>query len=689
MATRTWWINASQSAEHATEHGVLWAPALNKAGLSVPDWTRVLDIKKGDGVLLVVSRKGIVALGVAVSDAIEGVKPESYPDVRGPDGFLVDVSLSKLKKPIKRDDIPTSIRMAGGEGPFTVDGTVKLGYCFPFPQVGDVPELEPIASAIDLVHDAVSWREGRRRSIAVYVDESGRSNLDFAKRQGWWGWKSAGEDAREVAVGDRVVFAAGFPGGSPPANPALFRQGGFGEVLVGTVSKKVQETSEPIMPDELQGDEVLYPDRIRFSDEESLGELSCETFADRFGEDGLEAVRMSASHGGNAKLFGVGAPALLHVELEDSALARSSAQTGLSVDAVARSSLPSAASAFVQAVVESGLRFGDDEEVFVRDFLVSAMTKRFVILTGLSGSGKTRLALALGQWFGESRHEIVAVRPDWSGPEPLLGYPNALLPSRNGQAAWDSPPALRFMLKAAADPSRAHLLILDEMNLAHVEQYFADVLSGMESREGVLPNLGRDDDGHWRQRTDPERLAMPNNLFIVGTVNVDETTFGFSPKVLDRANTVEFRVSTDALDETAEVAAVAEGSPADVAGILYGATEALLPDAPVSMVAHLRSLHRLLVTHGREFGHRTFHEALRFARMLEVIDHGDADHATDVQILQKVLPRIAGSIRQVEGVLAEIIDFCGDGEGRFPLAKDKANRMLSRGKVDGYTAFAE
>lgn len=688
MAATTWWINASESAEHATEHGLLWAPARNKAGRSESSWTRVLEIKQGDGVLLWVSRKGIVALGVAVSDAVEGDKPEEYPDTRGPEGFRVDVSLSKLKRPIKRDDIPTSVRMGGGDGPFTVNGTVKFGYCFPFPHVSSVPELAPIERGVSLVHDAVRRREHERRSIAVYVDESGRSNLDFAKKEGWWGWKSASEDARMVTVGEQVVFAAGFPGGLP-ANPAIFRQGGFDEVLVGTVSEHVQENSEPVMPDELQGDEVLYPDRIRFSDVESLGELSCETFADRFGEDGLEAVRMSASHGGNAKLFGVGAPALLHVELQGSAPARSSAQTGLSVDAVARSGLPSAASAFVQAVVESGLRFGDDEEVFVRDFLVSAMTKRFVILTGLSGSGKTRLALALGQWFGESRHEIVAVRPDWSGPEPLLGYPNALLPSRDGQAAWDSPPALRFMLKAAADPSRAHLLILDEMNLAHVEQYFADVLSGMESREGVLPNLGRDDDGHWRQRTDPARLAMPNNLFIVGTVNVDETTYSFSPKVLDRANTVEFRVSTDALDETAEVSDVAEGSPADVAGILYGATEALLPDAPVSVVTHLRSLHRLLATHGREFGHRTFHEALRFARMLEVIDHGDADHATDVQILQKVLPRIAGSIRQVEGVLADIIDFCGDGEARFPLAKDKANRMLSRGKVDGYTAFAE
>src|SRR6185503_1400638 len=93
-----------------------------------------------------------------------------------------------------------------------------------------------------------------------------------------------------------------------------------------------------------------------------------------------------------------------------------------------------------------------------------------------------------------------------------------------------------------------HLLILDEMNLAHVERYFADFLSGMESHQPCLPNLVKDKDGCWRvSSTGTSRLPFPRNLWVIGTVNVDETTYMFSPKVLDRANVFEFRVQSDDL----------------------------------------------------------------------------------------------------------------------------------------------
>ena len=93
------------------------------------------------------------------------------------------------------------------------------------------------------------------------------------------------------------------------------------------------------------------------------------------------------------------------------------------------------------------------------------------------------------------------------------------------------------------------LLILDEMNLAHVERYFADFLSGLESRKPLLPDLLKEDLGEWQLRSTTTTLQpLPRNLFVVGTVNVDETTYMFSPKVLDRAFTFEFRVTTDSLD---------------------------------------------------------------------------------------------------------------------------------------------
>ncbi len=170
---------------------------------------------------------------------------------------------------------------------------------------------------------------------------------------------------------------------------------------------------------------------------------------------------------------------------------------------------------FSEALLESGISFGPSHTAFVSRFLASLAAKPFVILTGLSGSGKTQIALKFGQWLGADRFKLIAVRPDWTGPEALLGYEGALRPvDSDGMRSWHVPPALEFMLLAAASSSRPFLLILDEMNLAHVERYFADVLSGMESNTPVLPNL-ECLDGHWRlKRNAPSHIPFPPNLFL-------------------------------------------------------------------------------------------------------------------------------------------------------------------------------
>src|SRR5690606_8072426 len=206
---------------------------------------------------------------------------------------------------------------------------------------------------------------------------------------------------------------------------------------------------------------------------------------------------------------------------------------------------------FAAALRDSHIRFGPRHDEVVTAFVVSLATKPFVILTGLSGSGKTQLAVRFGEWLGPDRSRVVAVRPDWTGSEALFGYEDALQdPDEYGRRPWHVPDALAFMLKAARDTEHPYLLVLDEMNLAHVERYFADVLSGMESDQPVLPNLVKEKDGRWRLDPDgPERIPIPENLFVVGTVNVDETTYMFSPKVLDRANTIEFRVDSEDLSE--------------------------------------------------------------------------------------------------------------------------------------------
>jgi 5-methylcytosine-specific restriction protein B len=377
--------------------------------------------------------------------------------------------------------------------------------------------------------------------------------------------------------------------------------------------------------------------------------------------------------------------------------------------------LNAVATSFATALRECGLVFGASHMDFVRLFLVSLATKRFVILTGLSGSGKTQVALRLGEWLGADHLMVVPVRPDWTGAEAMFGYEDALLPSVNGQRAWHAPAALRFMLKAAANPSEPHVLVLDEMNLAHVERYFADFLSGMETNQPCLPNLESDSDRCWRPRAaGPEQVRVPRNLFVVGTVNVDETTYMFSPKVLDRANTIEFRVSSDDLSAEARKPTTCQVGPRElIQGFLAIASDEQWhlshPAAAVRQVSEeLRAVHVLLAQAGFEFGHRVFYEAIRFAAMMAAAGDEDPAHALDAQILQKVLPRLHGSRRKLEGTLVSLANFCAPQPGtaqigvpmvdplvprtapaRLPRSFEKLARMLRNIRANQFTSFTE
>lgn|GEM_PF-1439623 len=371
---------------------------------------------------------------------------------------------------------------------------------------------------------------------------------------------------------------------------------------------------------------------------------------------------------------------------------------------------------FSMALRLSGIQFGTRHDEVVRAFVAALATKRLVILTGLSGSGKTQIALRFGDWLGKDRRMVVPVRPDWTGPDYLFGYEDALKPLVNGRRPWYVPPVLAFMLKAARDPHYPYLLVLDEMNLGHVERYFADFLSGIESGEPCLPNLEQDPDGNWViPEGAAERIPMPENLFVVGTVNVDETTYMFSPKVLDRANTFEFRVETEDLQVTLrKPLPLTPGADDLVRGFLAVATDdewQHVHPAPWrdEFAAHLRTVHRLLAEGDFEFGHRVFYEALRYASMLASAGNATLEAALDQQIYQKVLPRLHGSRRRLEPLLRALGHFCYDfsspvatgtpddfdpeaaheGQPKLPLSYQKIRRMFRSLRVNQFTSFTE
>lgn len=362
---------------------------------------------------------------------------------------------------------------------------------------------------------------------------------------------------------------------------------------------------------------------------------------------------------------------------------------------------------FSDALRKANLRFGSDHDAFTRAFLASVVTKRFVILTGLSGSGKTQIALRFAEWMGQDRSALVAVRPDWTSPEALLGFEDLLRKDpETGRAPWHTPQTLDLFLRAAANPDEPYVLILDEMNLAHVERYFADVLSGMESDAPLLPSLKRDA-GEWVVDDPGQRIPLPDNVFVIGTVNIDETTYMFSPKVLDRANTLEFRVErTDlpAFDQVTKPSSLALAPAAHREAVLALARgDAPNPGDLTEVAEHLKTLHDVLSKPGFEFGHRTYFEALRFAAMHKALGGSDALEALDLQVLQKLLPRLHGSRRRIEKTLCRLANYCWDfgheptfdplqereGDARLPKSFNKLARMTERVRTNQFVSFAE
>ena len=162
--------------------------------------------------------------------------------------------------------------------------------------------------------------------------------------------------------------------------------------------------------------------------------------------------------------------------------------------------------------------------------------RHFAILAGLSGSGKTQLAMEYGRALTGADDEssvrlcAVSAAPGWHDPSPLLGYVNPL------DGTYAGTDFQRFLLNAAGNPKDVHVCVLDEMNLSHPEQYLAPLLSAME-REGGMVEFHDSDE---MALGVPQRIPYPWNLVLIGTVNMDETTMGISDKVLDRAFTREF-----------------------------------------------------------------------------------------------------------------------------------------------------
>ena len=369
-------------------------------------------------------------------------------------------------------------------------------------------------------------------------------------------------------------------------------------------------------------------------------------------------------------------------------------------------------------------------------YITSLWTKPFVILTGLSGSGKTKLAQSFAKWLctDVNQFSIIPVGADWTNREALLGYPNSLV---EGQYVTPESGALDLILSAIDNYDthkvienniidisncKPYFLILDEMNLSHVERYFSDFLSAMESGGEIrlYNGVSRIDS---KGLSIPSNFNLPPNLFVIGTVNIDETTYMFSPKVLDRANTIEFRIQEDDLEtffkssKTINLESLEEKREetfeCEFMLMLSKKNNQLTQD----LQTILKSYFNVLKIAGVEFGYRTLNEISILINFILISvdqkkDKGNKglNNAIDIAIMQKLLPKLHGSRSKMIKVLPLLCGLCYDlsegepkiildaclkddfnkpGSIKFELSFEKICKMYKNAIENGFASFSE
>lgn len=363
--------------------------------------------------------------------------------------------------------------------------------------------------------------------------------------------------------------------------------------------------------------------------------------------------------------------------------------------------MPFSMTDLIENVKKTGLLY---EDKLIQRYVCSLMTKPFVILSGLAGSGKTQLALAFARAMSENVDQqlcVVPVGADWTNREPLLGYPNALKP---GEYVQPESGVLQMMMRALRNPKKPYFLVLDEMNLSYVERYFADFLSALESHQEI-PLWEKPDEC---ESEVPAKIALPKNLFIIGTINVDETTYMFSPKVLDRANVIEFKISEDEMatflkqDMNVDVNA-ANGLCANMGQDFVEKSTRKEIDSNELAQTTLIGFFRVLKKVNAEFGYRSATEIYRFVANAKACAEGMSDEEIlDAAIVQKLLPKLHGSRKKLEPALKALWGLCMNEDheteaitrdnvayAKFPEAADKIQRMMQTALDNGFTSFAE
>lgn len=361
----------------------------------------------------------------------------------------------------------------------------------------------------------------------------------------------------------------------------------------------------------------------------------------------------------------------------------------------------------IQAYVQAkGYYFSDE---LLANFWTCLKANYLTILAGISGTGKSKLPQYVAEAL-DAEVRLIPVKPNWHDSRDLLGFYNPLTQS------FQHTRFLQALLAAKEEEEeRLWIIILDEMNLAPVEHYFADFLSLLEQdHDGVEIELDGWDRGtwektrnHWRAEKDATRLHqtlqleppifMPRNVRIVGTVNIDQTTQMLSDKLLDRADVIQFervdlaKLSLEArwqrTEQETEKRRLLPDQFRRWANVDKVSSEALERLRPFS--SELQQLNQTLGKANLHFGFRVLTEVERY--LLQVItgkEYLAVDRAYDFQIKQRVLPRIRRMATDPE-LLSEILEKALEQLRAYPDSCHKIEQGFLRQLRQGFVNYWE
>lgn len=338
------------------------------------------------------------------------------------------------------------------------------------------------------------------------------------------------------------------------------------------------------------------------------------------------------------------------------------------------------------------------------NFYLSLKTKPFVILAGISGTGKSKLVRLFAEAIN-AKFKSIPVKPDWNDSTELLGYKNIKDEFVQGEL-------YKVINEAKNNLDTPYFVCLDEMNLARVEYYLSEYLSIIESRKFEEGKIVTDElfSESYFENIEGNNISIPENLYIIGTVNMDDTTFSFSRKVLDRANTIEFSEVDlkipDFLNDEAETLVVDNSL---LKTQFLNIKDALEIDRTYveEINEKIVEINNILKPYSKHFGYRVRDEIVFYMLENKLANLLEEDMAFDYQIMQKILPTIIGSDVYIEEILIKLFKICtgfnlenkqnyikeaesvikNESEKcRYPKSATKILQML-KGYRDGFVSF--